>query len=170
MAGIVQVEQTLDPIVLQEVYRLRARVWGEFGTYAGTEWSDEHDEHALHWVVRLDGEIVASARLCVHDTLTQLPDSCVYSTVTSCVPSPIASLNRLVIEKRARGAGLSKELDQKRLAAAAQAACRSVIGYVSDVSGKARLRSLLRLGFSQISREGELVGPMGPATGLLLTL
>jgi GNAT superfamily N-acetyltransferase len=112
-----------DPAVLHQVGRLRMLAWeadGELPSFAPNAkvWLDEHDSHAVNWVVLCGGLPVAAARLCVHKRVCDLPDLASLVGYEDSLVAPIAALTRLVVSPAFRGRGLSKELDGTRLAAA----------------------------------------------------
>lgn len=127
-------------------FRLRYQVWaGETQLKANINSqgliSDEHDAHAQHWAVFVEGRLVAAARMCVHEQLCDTPDALAFSQVI--LPSPIATINRLVVHPSARGLGLASKLDEYRINAARKAGARCVVG----TAAKARIPQLHRLGF-----------------------
>jgi GNAT superfamily N-acetyltransferase len=142
---------SIDEDLLQEIGRLRVEAWRTEVPEAGDMpvWIDEFDPEARHWAIFDHGILVAAARLSLHSHLGEVPDAESYAGLfTAPLPSPIGSLNRLVVHPAARGHGLSKRLDQRRLAAADQAGCRSVI--LSTASGPRRVAQLQGCGFELI--------------------
>ena len=85
-------------------YELRYRVWArEKQLFEAIERlgliRDDHDGHARHWGVFSDySNVVASARLCIHDKQEDVPDGDYYDFNGVRFPAPVASLNRLVVE------------------------------------------------------------------------
>ncbi len=141
-----------DPTVLQQVGRLRILAWeadGELPSFApkAKVWLDEHDSHAVNWVVLCEGLPVAAARLCVHKRVCDLPDLASLAGYEDSFVTPIAAFTRLVVSPAFRGRGLSKELDGMRLAAAQESGCRSAV-VVTHIPG--RIRQLNACGFSNL--------------------
>ena len=73
-------ERAADTPTLEAIYRLRAAVWRETGdvaqaAFADGRWSDEHDAASTHWVIRDGEELVAAARLSVHERLADVPEA-----------------------------------------------------------------------------------------------
>src|SRR5258708_35088342 len=54
----------------QKVVHLRQRCWWWKIEDLSTL-DDGHDQHAFHFLVRIDGELIASARLCIHQRLAE---------------------------------------------------------------------------------------------------
>ncbi len=110
---------------------------------------DEFESAARHWAI-FDGEVLAAAaRLSIHEHLADVPEACCLSGVfAEAPPAPIGFLSRLVVADAYRRCGLSRELDEIRIAAAEQAGCRSLLALVYDVSGESRVRQLQSLGFT----------------------
>src|SRR5215468_2038744 len=97
--------------VISQIGRLRVRSWADSGAVAGFLpesdcWLDEHDQHAALWTASVDGTIVASARLCVHERTDELPDAAYFRGFETHFPGPVALLSRLVVAPEARGLGL----------------------------------------------------------------
>lgn len=136
---------------LETAFRLRTTVWRAKGvamTATNCLWTDEHDEHAHHVGAFRCGQLVASARLCAHDLLDDVPDAHVYRDLS--VTGPVVSMNRLVVESSARGLGLSRRLDDYRLALGRAWGTRIVVVNVLAVTGMPRVHSLERRGFSRL--------------------
>ena len=129
---------------IEDTFRLRYEVWsGEAELLPEVRQkgniTDEHDCHARHWAVFLNERMVASARLCVHTTQEQAPEA--FETLI--LPSPIATISRLVVHKSARKRGLARQLDILRVTAARQENAKCVL--VS--AGRSRIEGLQSLGF-----------------------
>lgn len=102
---------------------------------------DDHDLHARHWAVFDGGKIVAAARMCVHNQQEDTPDFPACSQVR--LPTPIATINRLVVHESARKLGLAMMLDKCRIEAARNDGAKCVVG----TPAASRIRSLERQGF-----------------------
>jgi GNAT superfamily N-acetyltransferase len=122
-------ERVADPPTLEAIYRLRAAVWRETGdiaqaAFADGRWSDEHDPASLHWVVRGGGgELVAAARLSVHERLADVPEAEQYAAAGLRLEGPIAAPARVVVAAAARRHGLAGQLLDAQDAAAREAGC-----------------------------------------------
>ena len=137
-----------DRSMMEQIGILRVRAWAtEVPEIRGQSlWLDLADQHARHWAMIDDTKLVASARMSVHQCITEVPDADDYEGVfTTIPPCPIASLNRLVVAPEARGRGFSTQLDRVRLDAAEQMGCRSVI---LSTSTNLRLKHFAALGFT----------------------
>jgi GNAT superfamily N-acetyltransferase len=153
MSALLPVE--IDPrnrLLMEQIGRLRVRAWAPFipGILDKFEcWLDEFELSARHWAVFDDSEIIAAARMSIHDCLHDVPDAESFVSVfKEEPPSPIASFNRLVVDAGFRGRGLSTLLDKIRIQAAVAAGCRCCIG--STPSGAHRLKQLVEVGFETV--------------------
>lgn len=142
------VEEITGTDIVPLTYALRYRVWSkETQLLDSFEQKgiicDEHESHSRHWgAFSPDGSLVAAARLCIHDARTALPDEYCYTELD--LPTPFASINRLVVSQCARNRGIAKELDLKRIEAAKKAGAASIV--VASTSDS-RTRALQNLGF-----------------------
>jgi len=147
-----RVQEITDTDLVPLSYALRYRVWSKEVQLAKNFQKeglirDEHDSHARHWgVLSNTGNLVASARMCVHHDPQDIPEADFYSQLQ--VPSPVASINRLVVDQCVRGSKLARSLDSHRIEAARMmgAAC-----IVAAPTGDYRVRALGEAGFSLTS-------------------
>lgn len=121
-------ERASDTPTLDAIYRLRAAVWRETGdiaqaAFADGRWSDEHDPASLHWVVRDGDELVAAARLSVHERLADVPEAEEYAAVGLELEGRIAAPARVVVAAAARRHGLAWQLLDTQDAAARAERC-----------------------------------------------
>lgn len=121
-------ERVTEPATLDAIYRLRAAVWRETGDIAQAafrdgRWSDEHDATSTHWVIRDGEELVAAARLSVHERLADVPEADEYAAVGLALEGPIAAPARVVVAAAARRHGLAWQLLDAQDAAARAAGC-----------------------------------------------
>ena len=135
--------KVVDLTVLEKVYAMRVIAWRTnmnlpAGVAAGRV--PPIDNSAQHWAIMTGDVPIAAARITVHNYPDEVPDAEVYNGLIAKVSSPICSFNRLVVHPLYRGLGLSRRLDQVRLAAAKTLGCRSVIITVSDTRRVAPLR------------------------------
>lgn len=144
-----------DAPTLQAIYRLRAAVWRETGdisqaAFRDGAWSDEHDPASLHWVVRDGDELVAAARLSLHERLSDVPEAEEYAAVGLELEGPIAAPARIVVASCARRHGLAGMLldaqDEAGRAAGARFAVRQ--------SSPAMCRLLVRRGWRDVGPAG----------------
>jgi hypothetical protein len=140
---------TLSDDLLGEIGRLRVEAWsadGELPSAAtsSTSWTDEHDDHAEHFVIFEDGRICAASRICIHNNGETLPDAEIVNAYTSKMKFPVACFNRLVVAPLSRGRKLSLQLDHARATFAAEAHVHSILG---GTHLPRRLNDLERLGF-----------------------
>jgi GNAT superfamily N-acetyltransferase len=144
-----------EPATLQAIYRLRASVWRETGdiaqaAFADGSWSDEHDPGALHWVIRDAGELVAAARLSVHERLAEVPEAEEYAAVGLALEGRIAAPARVVVAAAARRHGLAGLLLDAQDAAARAAGCTFAVRQASP----AMTRLLERRGWRDMGAAG----------------
>jgi predicted GNAT family N-acyltransferase len=147
---IVPVDLVGDPL-RDRIFRLRAEVWAAevpqgMVAFPERSWTDAHDLHAYHWAGVRNGELVAAARLCVHDHLEDTPSALSWMRLGVQVPSPIASLGRLVVHRSARGRGVGRSLDTVRMLAAAKLGAVVLAGTARPT----RVLALKSLGFTVI--------------------
>jgi hypothetical protein len=143
-ASICELTTEADIRAAQE---LRYKVWQSEG--AVIEQSelgiiiDKHDGHAVHWGAFDEGRLIGSARLCLHENLTDAPDGELFPSTN--LPTPIASMNRMIVLNTHRGNGIGAKFDELRLAKAWQLGAAAVIA--TPVTGLLRRQSLEKRGF-----------------------
>jgi predicted GNAT family N-acyltransferase len=146
---LVQDQETLNEIL----YKLRIETWVSMGVFNEGEFKpedfvDEHDHHAFHWAIKDDSRIVAAARMCVHNSLNDLPDADSYENISSEIKTPIASFNRLVVTPDFQKNGISKMLDKVRIKKAVELECKTIMINVPQN----RIKSLLVEGFEVLGK------------------
>jgi hypothetical protein len=92
------------------------------------------------------GNLVASARMCVHHDPQDILEADFYTQLD--VPSPVASINRLVVDYCVRGRKLSRSLDSDRVAAARMMGAACIVVAPTDDH---RVRALGEAGFALTS-------------------
>jgi predicted GNAT family N-acyltransferase len=118
---------------LYEIIKLREAVWHNEPSLADAKQldpaalRDDHDLHGHHWVITVEGAIVAAARVCIHEKTADLPYQDGFHHLIRDIPAPIASLNRMVVRPFMRRQGLSRPLTEVRIAAARARGARSMI-------------------------------------------
>lgn len=78
-------------------------------------WLDPDDMISKHFAVICDGQIVASARVSLHERLGDIPDFTLYQNIDDKFVYPIASFNRLVVKREYRQRGFASLLVEARL-------------------------------------------------------
>jgi GNAT superfamily N-acetyltransferase len=141
--------------LLDQVGALRIIAWqaeGELPYFAPRTgvWLDEHDTHGIIWAVESGDKLIASARLCIHTRIEDLPDPECFSGVVSELKFPVASLTRLVVHPDFRRQGLAALLDSVRLKHAEQAGCKTAVSATHVAS---RIKQLLAAGFNNFGEE-----------------
>ena len=142
------IEEITGTDVVPLTYELRYRVWSKEATLIDSIHQmgvicDEHEAHSRHWAAfSHEGTLVASARLCIHEKQQEVPEGYCYTDLD--LPSPVASINRLVVEKSERNRGIAQKLDLHRIEAAKKAGAACIVAApTSDV----RIQGLEKLGF-----------------------
>lgn len=149
-------ERVGDEPTLEAIYRLRAAVWRETGdiaqaAFADGRWSDEHDPASTHWVFRDDaGELVAAARLSVHERLADVPEAEEYTAAGLRLEGRIAAPARVVVAAAARRHGLASRLLDAQDAEARTAGC----AFAVRQSSPAMSRLLQRRGWQDAGPAG----------------
>ena len=140
------IDPKTNPLVIRKIGALRVEVWGDLLNPAAVRegvWLDNHDVTALHWVAMVDHEVVAAARLTLHETVSEIPDWDELGHLSISFGTPIAYMSRLVIKKNYRAPGFA---DRLRLEEARRLGAQSVL--VGPL--KARIRPLEKCGFEYI--------------------
>lgn len=147
---------------LAAIYRLRVAAWRSRTDYFPdiAEWQDAYDSIGHHWAVRDNGQIVAAARLTIHDRLADTPSSEIYDGVLPAdLAGPIAVMTRLVVARSHGGLRLSRALDLARIEHARASGCRHMLG--ATFAGRPRLNAVTELGFRVVGTSGPYVsGPL----------
>lgn len=149
--------EVADAETIDEICRLRARVWEATGQAAATAfpdggWRDPYDSDCLHWIIRDDrGRLVAAARVTVHDRLEEVPEAEEYSRYGLRLPGPIAAPARVVVLAEAQGGGLARRLLDAQDAFARRVGARHAVRQASP----AMVRLLVR-------RAWRILGPATP--------
>ncbi|OYT70329.1 MAG: hypothetical protein CFK52_11335 [Chloracidobacterium sp. CP2_5A] len=157
MSEAFRIVEVSDLETIAAIQRLRAESWATTGLSASLfpngQWRDPSEERPpfRHWAVFAGERIVAAGRLSIHAKLSEAPGGHLFAQLPCEIIPPIASINRLVVHPDARRQGLSRKLDEARLAAARAAGARTVLAYWSRITGMARYRSLESLGFVRVS-------------------
>jgi len=137
----------------REIVSLREKVWNYSEKYVAERYFknnfiDQFEDNALHWIITNNGKVVASCRLSIHQDSNDIPDlRYIEKQILDKLPSPIGSLNRLVIDPEWHGKGYGKLLDQVRFEKCRSLHCHSIIGITH---GK-RCNQLLNYGFSRLT-------------------
>lgn len=171
-----RLEMVSDPAVLGRIFALRVAAWRKRNrTFPDIGlWTDPFDEGALHWAVQSGrGEIVAAARMTLHDGIGQVPDAEIYPPAVLDLTGSVASINRLVVCPTMAGMGLVAALDDARIEKARSEGCRWVLG--ATLAGPRRLAAAKAAGFVNMGntrpyRSGPLSTTTGQSTVILLEL
>ena len=125
-------DRITDAPTLEAIYRLRLAVWSEAGTvseaaFPDGRWYDEEDAVAIQWAFRAGDDVVAAARLSVHEQLADVPDADEYAAVGLRLEGRIAVPARFVVARRACGHGLTAVLRETWIADARAAGSRFAV-------------------------------------------
>ena len=141
-----------DRDTLLQIQELRRFAWASMGEVPSfisdsNILTNEHDVHGMNWAVMHQGEPIAAARMCIHDSASSLPDPEALDGYNDYLRTPCAALTRLVVHPNFRRLGLSKVLDQIRIHHALLHGCRCIV-VVTETAP--RIRHLERLGFAHL--------------------
>jgi GNAT superfamily N-acetyltransferase len=150
-----QLQEVSYPNRIMDIGRFRIKAWrNEKGVnpifFSKDVWIDKVDQHAYHWIITKNEEIVASARLSIHESLVDVPYAELLNTehVKPFQNCCLASINRLVVLPEYRGLGLSSLLDKTRIERAIQQKAALMIAFPQLI----RLDSLKRKGFELVGQ------------------
>lgn len=147
---VIQEVIDIDAELLSKVQCLRKQAWAaDLHSNTSTQsWVDDFDSTARHWIATKGDQIVAAARLTVHDTIREVPSPEVFEGLNwNSLTGPIGSINRLVVHFAFRRQGLSNRLDNLRVAAAKNIGCTCIIASSSSSSSSKRIERLREMGF-----------------------
>jgi GNAT superfamily N-acetyltransferase len=135
---------------LDAIGRLRAQVWLQDGYLTASNcpdgvWLDEYERQATHLFIREAGELIASARFSLHDTIETTSHAAHLraASLGTLISTPFALLSRLVVAPPARRRGIARTLDEARLVLARQYDAKAAISFATSW----RRPALERLGF-----------------------
>ncbi len=133
---------------LKVIGAFRYHVWQTEGFHLSDDciWIDKYDSVATHWVVCQNNRIVGSARLTIHASIDDVPNTNDFTKLSYYYVPPIASLNRLVVCPTSRGKGIASWLDEQRIEKAHELGANTIIGTVPAK----RVKALAILGFVEI--------------------
>ena len=152
---IKELHPEIDSNYLDAIAKLRVSVWSnQLGqkSFLEDQWRDEHDLHAFHWIVmNAENELIASARLCLHDTIENFPDFEEIQELVTELPQPIAMMTRLVVSPNYQKLGISQKLDLVRIQKAEKLDANSIILQVPSY----RRKSMEKFGFKCLGKAKE---------------
>jgi predicted GNAT family N-acyltransferase len=141
-------------LALEEIQRLRLMVWSPIigPDLAGRRFSiDSLDREAWHVGVKEKGRLVACGRVSFHQCAAGLPDRDSFSQIPNGFAYPCCIMNRLVVDPRCRGKGLSTVIVDARMDISRQLGASEV--WVEAQSN--RLTELQRHGFETVCQSGD---------------
>lgn len=122
-----------DPATLEEIFRLRAKVWLELGAIKQSDLDNEGrfldawDSVSKHWAILYAGNVIASARLTFGLTANEVPYGSLLETRNAGTLFPVAAMTRLVVDSQHRRKGCMKSLDQIRINTAIELGAKTMI-------------------------------------------
>lgn len=139
---------------LRRIAEFRTEAWMLDGLVTSEQLVDgvfpiEGDEHCRHWVIEVDGRIVAAGRLSVHHSLVEIPETRHWSDFVQEVPLPFGYLSRLVVHPQARRQGIARSMDECRIVEARRLKLPAILG----VPLPGREVKLAALGFAAVATE-----------------
>ena len=119
-----------------------------------SHWLRDHDDSPCEsplylWGVSVGAQLVATARITVHQNLRDVPAGYLVTDLERRFPVPIASFNRLAVLPAYQGLGIGRHLDKVRLNRARQLGARSAVA----ICRENRVSMLRKLGFD-VARAG----------------
>ncbi|WP_239401554.1 GNAT family N-acetyltransferase [Pseudoalteromonas sp. OOF1S-7] len=112
--------------------QFRSAVWHAQGhtiSHCATPeyWLEDADNEAYIWLVKHQGNIIATARmnLCTH--LAHLPEQQLYQPLSDRLAMPLATWGRLAVAAQWRSQGLANQLIETRLMLAKELGCRCIV-------------------------------------------
>lgn len=133
--------------MLEEACRLRPKAWrARSCDFPDIDiWRDAFDDCSDHWVVVHFARVVAAGRLTIRDRIEDLPNPELYAGFDLPDAGRVASINRLVVDADYAGLGLSRMIDEARIAHADAQGVRVLLA--TTFAGRRRVTALERLGF-----------------------
>jgi predicted GNAT family N-acyltransferase len=144
--------QDYDERLLKAVGELRYNAWNGIGMSMNSADSekvfiDEYDENAHIWVVtNKTGQMVASARVSIHDSIDSIPQVELFNEYRACLKPPIAAFSRLVVSAEYRNQKISNFLVEQRLAYVEPLEVNSI----SVICPAWKAKNLKKFGFVQL--------------------
>lgn len=140
------------PQELKAIYQLRFRAWQtrtDMSTaFAHKIFTDCYDKAAIHWAIKEQFKIIASARVSVSHHADELPYGDHITDFLKDYKPPYFMLSRLVVAPESRGMGYSHVLDNIRLKYISTFDCGTVFVVISSPF---RIEKLMRYGFQLAS-------------------
>ena len=136
---------------LEEIYNLRVEAWENSERTNSINrnnfpngWSDTIDPQAFHWIVTNEtNQIIASARLSLHNSLDELPYPPAFKKFNLPSERPFAFYTRMVVAHEYRSLFLVKKLDKCRI----EFIKKLQLPYTVATCTDKRINSLVELGF-----------------------
>ena len=136
---------------LNEIAHLRKTVWEQISPHGtrqtDADWVDPIDPVAIHAHIEIDGKIVASGRVSIHETMDDFTESSVLKCFPDWTPlKPLGMMGHLVVDPAHRLHGYATLLDLVRIEAARQVGAHTTAGIIVPW----RVRSLEGLGYKNL--------------------
>lgn len=161
--------------LLKQIYKLRTQVWIEMGApihlFPNEMLVDQYDDQAYHWIIVQDDKLVAAARLSIHTDLSDAPEAQFFEPYKDFITFPVASMNRLVVQRNARSKSCGKQLTLAQIEMARQKGCKTAIIYCGPPTSSKWIKSLENIGFLRLSpTDHSFKDEFGPLTPFYLKL
>jgi hypothetical protein len=145
-----------DKSRLQEIYDLRVAAWENSersqsinSSVLPTGWAEEIDKEAYHFVIfDQDDRIAASARVSLHQNISELPYPSAFEIFDLPIHRPFAFYSRLVVSPDYRSSFFLKKLDLIRI----QFLKQNQIPFAIATCTEKRLKSIQTLGFEILGK------------------
>ena len=136
---------------LDEIAHLRKTVWKQIAPHGArhtdADWIDPIDAVAIHAHVKIDGKIVASGRVSIHQSMDDFTESSVLEGFPDWTPPlPLGMMGHLVVDPAYRLQGYATLLDLVRIEAARQVGAHASAGLIAPW----RVKSLEGLGYKNL--------------------
>ncbi len=151
MDAVLKVQLLTDKRRLQEIYDLRVYAWENSRQhqfinkyYFPQGWSDGLDKDAFHWIIEINGNIIASSRVCVLRNMEHMNED--FSMFKLPDDKPFAFYSRLVIHPMYRGKGITHLMDNARI----EFIKENRVAFTLAWAREERLETLYKLGFTKL--------------------
>jgi predicted GNAT family N-acyltransferase len=121
------------PDQIEEIGRLRYLAWKDVeginkDFFAHGRWLDDYDKLSHLWIIRYKNQIVATARLSIHNKINDIPwHECIPPEAMGLINPPVASINRLSVHPDFRKKGLTRPLDLVRIKVATELKVNAIL-------------------------------------------
>lgn len=121
------------PDHIEEIGRLRYLAWKDIegfnkDFFSQGLWIDDYDKFSHLWIIRYKNQIVATARLSIHNEVNDIPwHDCIPQEAKGLINPPVAMITRLAVHPDFRRRGLSRPLDLVRIKLATELKVNAIL-------------------------------------------